>query len=374
MELVSFISVKTPGGLASIQLLYGDLSSISSEHEVDLLVVSAFPNDYTPVNGTLIGALDAKGLSMNDIAEEKETDLRMQLGCWLSKPLHPDLQKKFHFKRILCFEPLTQSNAAYEIVGNVFRCINAFAFEMENNIVAMPVLAAGNQNVPVEKMLPALLEAAIFWLKQGLPLKCIKLVVYDERKLDTAKTIFTEAKKNFAASEEKEIKFLKANSKKAVDRNLSDDMAVSEEKGTFSPPENGEIAGNYDIFISYAHKQTPVINDFVKSLLNKKSSLNVFFDRQSIQPGALWLKHISDAIQSAKKVLIFLSPDYSASPVCWDEFQCAKLMEYNSGKQLIQTVYLYSDKNLPPIMGIHSWIDCREGDIQKLSDCIAQII
>jgi len=65
-------------------------------------------------------------------------------------------------------------------------------------------------------------------------------------------------------------------------------------------------------------------------------------------------------------VLVFLSPEYSNSPVCWDEFQCAKLVEYTTRKPLIQTIYLYNDSAMPPIMGIYSWADCREGDAEKL--------
>ena len=74
-------------------------------------------------------------------------------------------------------------------------------------------------------------------------------------------------------------------------------------------------------------------------------------------------------------MLVFLSPDYDNSPVCWDEFQCAKLMEYNKRTSMIQTIYLYNYKNeMPPIMGIYSYLDCREGDIEKLKACITKIL
>jgi hypothetical protein len=66
--------------------------------------------------------------------------------------------------------------AKEKVVANIFRCINTFAYDKQNNIIAMPVLASGNQKVPMDKMLPAILDAAIFWLERGLPLTCIKLV------------------------------------------------------------------------------------------------------------------------------------------------------------------------------------------------------
>ncbi|MGZ8554565.1 MAG: toll/interleukin-1 receptor domain-containing protein, partial [Chitinophagaceae bacterium] len=96
----------------------------------------------------------------------------------------------------------------------------------------------------------------------------------------------------------------------------------------------------------------------------------------SIPPGGLWIQQISAAIQQANKVLIFLSPDYDNSPVCWDEFQCAKLMEYNRKKSIIQTVYLYGHKEteMPVIMGIYSYIDCREGSTEKIQQCVQKLL
>src|ERR1039457_6211919 len=42
-------------------------------------------------------------------------------------------------------------------------------------------------------------------------------------------------------------------------------------------------------------------------------------------------------ISEAWMFVAVLSPDYSASPVCWDEFQCAKLKEYNTRTSVRRT-------------------------------------
>jgi hypothetical protein len=132
---------------------------------------------------------------------------------------------------------------------------------------------------------------------------------------------------------------------------------------------------NYDFFISYAHTHSELINTFVQHLKQKNSKLKIFYDKDSIPPGGLWIKQISDTIQKSKKVLVFLSPDYDKSPVCWDEFQCAKLLEYNRKKSVIQTIYLYKYENeMPLIMGIYSYLDCREGDREKLLATIPKLI
>jgi hypothetical protein len=90
--------------------------------------------------------------------------------------------------------------------------------------------------------------------------------------------------------------------------------------------------------------------------------------------GGQWIKLISDAVHDASIFIAVLSPDYTASPVCWDEFQCAKLKEYNTRTSVIKTVRLYSEQALPPIIGIYSYVDCVEGDLVKLRACASTVV
>jgi hypothetical protein len=402
MKLLSQISIQRPGGEARIQLFQGDLTAIPKEYAVDILAISAFPGSYIPVENTLIGALHDKGINVADMAKDKEIDLLTQLSCWLSKPLSEPEQERFNFKRILCFEPKLQSQAPETVVGNIFRSVNMFVFNDSHNTIGMPVLASGNQKVPMEKMLSALIDASIFWLQSGLPLNCIRLVVRNDEQAAVALPVFNWAKQQTeiknavqegkvkavdalkfleknrsTAGTEQTLKIVETEIKEAAEKQTTSHQTT---RGIESPlpqapsPAAAPSDGGFDFFISYAHKHSPLINSFVDELKAKKSGINIFYDRDSIPPGGLWLKQISDAIMKAKKVLIFLSPDYSNSAVCWDEFQCAKLIEYNNKKQIIQTVYLYNDAELSPIMGIHSWLDCREGDSQKLKDVINKLI
>ena len=183
-----------PQAQSVIQLLQGDLTAIPKEQAADILIVSAYPGSYVPIPKTLIAALDNKGISIEEMATHKAIDLRDQLGCWLSEPLTTQQQDQFNFRKILCFEPWLNSTEPCSVVGNIFRCINTFAFSESVNIIAMPVLASGRQQVPIEEMLPAMLDASIFWLENGLPLSCIKLVLLTDEQTKAALPVFIRAK------------------------------------------------------------------------------------------------------------------------------------------------------------------------------------
>ncbi len=404
MKLLSQIKIHRELNDAAIQLLHGDLTSIPREHAVDLLVVSAFPNDYVPFPKTLMAALYNKGVNVGEMAKNKEIDLRTQLGCWLSKPVSNDKQEQFNFKQILCFEPGAKVHDDKTIVGNIFRCINAFAFEKQNNDIAMPVVASGNQKVALDKILPAIVEAAIFWLENGLPLKSIKLVLYSDDQVMEALPQFNSIKQDYETKKSEIKKTAKSpglhkellkNSERGItsesfsgSRSLETNLGSSHEDDMSDDFSNNETENlkpetvtdmssekmeNYDFFISYAHTHSELINKFVLKLKEKDVKLRIFYDKDSIPPGGMWIKQISDTIRKSKKILVFLSPDYDNSPVCWDEFQCAKLLEYNLKTSVIQTIYLYKHE-IPLIMGIYSYLDCREGDMDKLLEAIPKLI
>ena len=302
----------------------------------------------------------------------------------LSKPLSAADQKKFNFKRILCFEPGEKIKEPEEVVGDIFRCINTFAFDEDKNELAMPIIATGYQKIPMQKILPALLKAACFWLQNGLPVKSLKLVVHRDEQakealpiFETFKTAMQEAaapqRQRSAGTKDEEAEQIMPQDIN-IEKQIDDSPVNKPAPASASAP--APRTEGYDYFLSYAHVHSKNVQYFVDELKTKNKALNIFYDKDSIPPGGLWIQQISAAIQKADKVLIFLSPDYDKSPVCWDEFQCAKLMEYNRKKSVIQTIYLYGHKEteMPLIMGIYSYIDCREGSDEKINACIKQLL
>lgn len=427
MNLVGQLQVERVRGErppAVIQLLQGDLAAIPEEHAVDALVVSAFPDNYDPVPGTLFASLRERGLDMREVAEHKEEDERERLGCWLSQSLPRQLAARFHFDRIVCFEPRhpafvrhsgIREETIEDSVAFVFRCLNNFIIpdkdsERDFHIarVAMPILATGNQRVPVEAVFPRLLDAAVFWLEQGLPIQQLKIVVFRPEYVGIAKRLFERVTPRYeqrqttrqpspppadadwrtqlahtlatgvigaceARLKEDLLAAARDHERPIVEAVLSRLEAEAESSAATrvaAPP----AASEYDVFISYAHTHEEQVKAFVAALRQHAPTTRIFFDRQSIPAGGQWIKMLSDAVGKARTFVALLSPEYTASPVCWDEFQCAKLKEYTTRQSVIKTVRLFSEPSLPPIMGIYSYIDCAEGDLQKLQASASAIV
>jgi hypothetical protein len=122
MELIDTIIVRHQGNERRVMLFVGDLALLPEREAVDVLIVSAFPDNYIPTRTSLIGALARAGVSVADLAKKKEVDLRKFSSCWLS---HPIERPGVHFRRLLCFEPGVLGKAP-ELVGDIFRSIVPF--------------------------------------------------------------------------------------------------------------------------------------------------------------------------------------------------------------------------------------------------------
>lgn len=389
MQLLDYIQVKTGKGFADIELYHGDLSAIPAPHDIDIVVLSAFPNDYYPTPSTLIGALHKRGLSVEALAREKEIDLRKSLWCWISKELSKEEKEKFRFHRILCFEPEKRKDDAAEYVADIFRCLNNFVFDDDINHVAMTTVAAGGQKASASKITAAILEAASFWLQRGLPLQTIKIVEINEEKANDLKKVFASFKEQDAVESIADAKPIAPPKPAVVEqpRSFAPQPAPTApvpapaptpgptiETMVEEPPKPAVAAELFDLFISYSHKNRDHVRYFIETLRQKHPSLRLFFDSDSIPKGGQWLREISRCIDKSKKVLVFLSKEFDESPACWDEFQCAKVRQNRTGKNVIMNIYLLNHPDLPTMFEIFNWIDCREADKEKLDNAISEVI
>ena len=329
MKLIDQIILVAAGHERSVALHVGDLAAIPESEAVDLLVISAFPNDYVPTPTSLIGALHRQGVSVGALAATKEVDLRRFSSCWLSRKID---RPAVHFRRLMCFEPLTRG-AAPEVVGDVFRSLVPFcAGTPPITQVAMPILAAGDQGESPAVMLDALADAAVHWLALGVSLTRIKIVIHDGSRVEELAAVFRQVKERFQAAS---------------------DVPVAK-------------APRFDAFLSYSRKDQAAADHLIGALMGARPTLRLFVDRLELQAGAAWQQHIFEAIDESRKVISLLSPSYVDSKVCKEEFNIALFRHRDSPGGVLVPVLLRSAL-LPTYMRLVQSLDAREGDLARLT-------
>jgi hypothetical protein len=322
MELLDQLTIQHKSSEKHIELYLGDLTCMPPEHAVDVLVVSAWPDSYEPKPGTVIGALDRKRVSVAKLAENKAADLRQMFSCWMSKDIvssDPGIQ----FKRILCFEPYTRGEPA-EVVADIFQSLMPFVSgDPPTKTIAMSLVATGQQNVPLADILEPLIDAAVNWLRLGLPVEVLKIVEYSELKAAELRGAFSILKRRLA-----------------------------EVHKEWTPEYT------YDIFISYSHKNTDEVLAIVDELQSLRPSLRIFLDRRELNTGMAWQQELYEALDDCDKVVAIYSPTYLTSKVCKEEFNIALFRHRDSDEGILMPVLL-QDADLPTYMKLIQFIDFR---------------
>lgn len=308
-----------------VELYWGDLSYLGPKDAVDLLVVSAFPNDYIPTPTSLIGALHRNGISLHKLSFDKEQDLREDFSCWLSRPVGVK-----SFKRILCIESGWRGTPP-QLADDLFRAIVPVSLTVSTRTVAMPLIGAGDQGYSPAQMLESILSAAIGWLKRGAPIEVLKIVVYSQEAAHEAKQRFIE---------------------------LRDANSPRSQRGR-----------QWDVFLSYSHENSALAEHAHRALLAVRPEARVFYDREALAPGTSWLMQIAEAIDSASCVLALYTPAYWNSPVCKDELTAAYTRQTKERQRLLFPAFCLNTR-IPSFFEGLQYIDCREGDLSKLtSEC-----
>ncbi|MCL6258044.1 toll/interleukin-1 receptor domain-containing protein [Aquiflexum sp. TKW24L] len=309
-----------------LQLLKGDLTKIPESHKVDVLVLSAYPNDYIPTPSSLIGALFSAGLSVSALARDKEIDLRMQFHCWLSKEINFQ-----NIRRVLCFEPTERWNP-YSLIAGIFQSIMPFTITHSIKTVAMPLVLTGDQGYSSLEVVKELVKTCLFWLDNDSSLEVIKIVERGGFKIDLLSEAFKSQK-----------------------------LIYNQQIGNIN---------KYDFFISYSRKNANHAHAIEKKLSSK---FKVFFDTQSIDVGTNWLGKINTSLKSSERFIVCISPDYLDSKMCRYEYLFCNLKFINQGDDYVLPVYLYN-ADLPFEMQVLNFYDAREGLSHKIDDFCGKLI
>jgi hypothetical protein len=339
MKLLADWTIRHGGAERKIELLHGDLTRLPPEHAVDVLVVSAFPNDYVATWGSLIGALDRAGVSVFSLSKDKQADLRQQYSCWLSKPVKSNL----NFRQILCIESGWRGTVP-EITDDLFRALAPYLLtDFSNSSVAMSLIGAGDQNFPSKQMLETILHAAADWIERGLPLKLLKIVIYSEDKVHDMLESFISCKNQHRTA-----------------------------TGQTSPVSTFPADAQYDIFLSYAHEEEEIANYILYKMKVSSRPVRIFHDKTSLREGSTWLMQIADALDSSRRVAALYSPNYWTSKNCQMEFLAAFARQNDTGENILFPIYL-SEAKIPYMFRCLQHSDCRVNDRIKLASACSRL-
>ncbi len=372
MQLLEKLEIEDKqGSLHHIELYMGDLTAMDARHAVDLLVVSAAPNNYEPVKNTLVAALLKSGISLKDLAQYKAVDLRQQFSCWLSADVnHPDAR----FRKIFCFEPWQRGEPA-EVVSDIFQGLMPFLYSEQISTLAMPLVATGNQKVKPGLMINRLLQAATHWLEMGMPLNTLKIVEIDAVKAKELKEAFELFKNKYLSARKMGIKHWTPFTEPSSERQPAAGSAPVESTALFPgmEPLSPLETHTYDVFISYSRRNAADIEFFARELQAQSPGISIFLDRKELNVGSAWQQELYEALDDCRKVVTFYSPDYLASKVCKEEFNIALFRHRECKDGVLVPIYLQTAK-LPTYMQLIQYIDCRENRQHKLKEAAGAVL
>lgn len=183
MSLINIISVPTSSGIKTIEIHNDDLTKMT--FDVDVLVLSAYHQQYFPAPGTVIESLlNNTGISLLELSQNPILDLRSSLDCWVSN----EIQDK-PFKHIVCIEGIKTSiektGTGESAISNLFGTIALLQYKsIKAHSIALPVLGAGFQKNLIDSILPKLIEKAIDSLNTNTTLNTIYFVEIDKEKAE----------------------------------------------------------------------------------------------------------------------------------------------------------------------------------------------
>ena len=399
LKEIDQIEVTSDGRTHRIVLAQGNLARIDAAHRVDLLVISAFPGDYTPTPTSMVGQLARNGVSVGMLAKMKAMDLRAESGAWLSPPVDAP-----GFERLVCFEPEVLG-APPAVVGELFRALFPFletvAGQGERDLsVAMPLIATGDAGWSDAQMMAPLLEAATRWMKLGLPISTLYIVAHNAPKAASMQAAFAAFKQEAEPASPQDgvaqeispagggpvtspapMPTQSAPRRKLAKRNsrLRDHVRklFAFGKGPRpSPPPPTPLPPDpkASVFLSYSSTDRTAALRILDGFRKIAPQVRVFEFRRDIPIGVSYQSRIDDALAASDKVLCLLSPEYIKSPECQEELMVARLRNKRAGFELLWPVYWREVHG-----GLKDWLmilnlaDCRESSSKDLDATVARL-
>jgi len=322
MKRIARLKLQDSAAERIIELYAGDIAAISKRHQVDVLGVSAFPSDYTPTMGSVIGALSRRGVSVEELADDIAEDLRGDFGCWLSR----DIKGKA-FARVVCFEPRLRGRPD-QVIGDFFRGISALSGGGRPIAsLAIPIFAAGDQEHPVSVMLHALLKEAQIWMTGEFPLRCLRIVVTQSNQA-VATELFAEVRRHLDDAKT-------TSGERIHDAEVSTDIVLS------AAPDDSHLA------VLCANVISAVAPDLR------------IYRTPDAPPSPLLARAHFERLDRCRRVLALVTPGYLKSKACQEDLCIARFRASQTATPLLFPLLL-EEFPLPPSIRVLRMVPCSE--------------
>lgn len=280
----------TKWGQKTIRVMCGDVTDHSEQ--VDLLVCSAFKNDYVPTYTSLIGSLYWNcGISVEDLSHNPALNLK-DLGVWVSKPIENSFMQRIACVEILDYygQAITadQLRSLYDTLFFAVKKCSMLGYPVKT--LAMHVLGTGDQNIELEKSLMSLL---IECLSAFQTIKELRTVILFNRREDRSRIIAEIIRKNSSG--------------------ITSNMA----------------------FISYSHHDIGFANLIANGL--EENGIKPWIDHKMIR-NPDFAEDIAKGISESKAFLLLVSPASMESDDVYNEFCTAIHYSKCAGLKIIPVI------------------------------------
>ncbi len=246
MNTLKSVMVETMYGPKTLSVVCGDIRNL--DKPLDVMTVSASTRHYRPVPRTMIGALEAEGISVSQLARNPAADMRNFGGAWLSRQV---VGSPLPIQRIGCVEfqktpdfLLEEKNTEttfLNVMKVYFHLLDiAVDVGIKINTLGLPILGTGDLHIPFTLALTPILNECVQFLKRNESIREITIIEKNAKKAEVVAQKLAasyslmrsaSAKREETPEAEKKypLTFLSYSSK---DRNVADNLCAKlEQKG-----------------------------------------------------------------------------------------------------------------------------------------------
>lgn len=287
--------ISTPYGSKSISVYLSDIMYF--DEPIDILTTSARKWSYAPTPNSVFGALDRSGISVKDLANDPEIDLRQLCNVWLSKPVYAPYTQ---IRRIGCIEMVRYSPDGINRVVNeqaMLSSIKAYfqmldiasTYGIKMDTIALPLLGTGDQHISANLTMIPILNECVSFLKRN---ESVRRICFIERNYTKADLIISALRNSYAISQVR-----------------SEAPAVPA-----APEPTGALA-----FISYSSPDKNIADNLCAKL--ERQGIKVWYAPRDVQ--GPYAAAIADAISHATHFVVILSQNSMHSEHVLNEIDLA---------------------------------------------------